>query len=317
VFRNQRLITIGLAPCWDITCRASRWRWGRHDAIEHQTARPAGKALNVCRALAELKIPSLACGLWGRDDLPAVAETLRGLRPWLQCRFTGVPGHTRYNVTLIDSARRREMHLRAPNTLLDGRALRRLAITLERLIVPGSICIFAGALPADEHFDSLMALIRVCRQKRARIVVDTSGPALRKIVETEPLWLIKPNVEEFRELIGHDVPDRPDSLYRAAQALLPGVANVLISRAGHGAMLVNACGCRLTAVTIQKPVQSTVACGDYLLAGFLACWLKTRRFTTAIDAAVRIAAFRAWGLTDQPDWPALAKTLPLRHARLS
>ena len=68
VEHGKKIITVGLAPAWDIQCRGQGLDWGCHAQIDEQDVRPAGKALNVSRALAWLGRSSVAAGLWGRED---------------------------------------------------------------------------------------------------------------------------------------------------------------------------------------------------------------------------------------------------------
>ena len=62
--KNPSIITVGLSPAWDITCRGKNLNWGGHENIDEQTITPAGKALNVSKALAWMGRESIAAGLW-------------------------------------------------------------------------------------------------------------------------------------------------------------------------------------------------------------------------------------------------------------
>ena len=50
--KKNQIITVGICPCWDITCYVDGVEWGDHKKITSQTFVPAGKALNISRALA-------------------------------------------------------------------------------------------------------------------------------------------------------------------------------------------------------------------------------------------------------------------------
>ena len=266
------IITVGISPSWDIACYAADCQWGRHQVIERQTVTPAGKALNVSRALGALGRRSIAAGLWGKDDLP---KALAGLRsaPKIEPRFTAVPGQTRRNITLIDTGRRREMHLRSPNPLATPQNLRRLTRDLARMVGPQTICLFSGAVP-DDAVEDFVRIVRTCRAKGARIVVDTSGPALSAIVDAGGLWAIKPNVEELAGLLGRSIADRPEEIIRAARTLADRVDLVLVSRGRRGAMAVTADYAIARAAAKIPAVCHTVGCGDTLLAGFLDGYLS-------------------------------------------
>ena len=265
------IITVGISPSWDIACYANDYQWGRHQVIERQTVTPAGKALNVSRALGGLGRRSIAAGMWGQDDLPTALASLRDC-PKIEPRFTAVPGQTRRNITLIDTKRRREMHLRSPNPLATPQNLRRLTRDLARMVGPQTICVFSGAVP-DEVVEDFVRMVRTCRTRGARIVVDTSGLALDAVLD-EGLWMIKPNVEELAGLLKQPIDDQPCVIHTAARQLTDMIDLVLVSRGQRGAIAVTDLSETIQRAPKVQAVCHTVGCGDYLLAGFLDGYLS-------------------------------------------
>ncbi len=300
---QHTIITIGISPSWDIACFAPEFEWGRHQTIERQTATPAGKALNVSRALAGLGRRSIAAGLWGKDDLPSALASLRAW-PKIEPRFTAVPGQVRRNITLIDTTRNREMHLRSPNPLATSNNLRRLTRELDAMVNEQTICVFSGAVP-DDVVGEFIRMIRTCANRGALLVADTSGPALDAAID-EGLWIIKPNVEELAELLKQPIVDQPIEIRTAARKLTDCVDIVLVSRGSHGAIAVTDLSQTIQrAPKIQKG-SHTVGCGDYLLAGFLDGYLsvcpevdlgcpKPAAIRKGLSRGVRLATNRAAG----------------------
>ena len=139
--------------------------------------------------------------------------------------------------------------------------------------------------------------------KGSNIAIDTSGKALKKIVESGSANLIKPNIEELRELLGKPIADDPVSIAAAARTLCGKVEYILVSRGKKGALLVGQDSAYTAAVEsgIQKPA-STVACGDFLLAGFLAARHQGRNLPAALEKGIKVATARAMGLTETSTW---------------
>lgn len=296
--KDGTIVTVGLAPAWDITCRGRNLRWGAHQWVEQQTIRPAGKALNVSRALAWLGRESVAAGLWGRSDYRQMLADVRSTWPLIEVRMTAVAGDTRRNVTVVDTANGKEMHLRNANPLASVAALRQLRSDLQRIVRRGSLCVFAGAMPEGKLLNSVIRIIESCASCGAKIVLDTSGLALKKIVDTGAVWLIKPNVAELCELSGRKIKDEPASLAAAACRLLDRVEMVLISRGARGGLLVTKRGAWQARCVERAKVLSTVGCGDYLLAGFLKGLSDSSDPGAALMTAVKLATAKAWGWTD-------------------
>jgi 1-phosphofructokinase family hexose kinase len=300
--RNS-IVTIGLSPAWDITCRGQNIEWGLHQQIEEQTIKPAGKALNVSKALAWMGQRSVAAGLWGSDDYEQMQTAMKKLWPLIHIKITAVAASTRKNITIVDSAKNREMHLRNMNRLASAKTLKKLQSDLKAIVNKGTICVFAGTMPDSELLTDVVRLVEFCKSRGAKIVLDTSGCPLKEILDIGSIRMIKPNVDELRELLGEQVKDGPVSLAKASSKLLDKVEIVLISRGAKGGMVITKDRAWQGRCTDRAKVLSTVGCGDFLLAGFLKALKDTSSMNNALKTAIKVATARAWGWTEQKSWP--------------
>ena len=313
---TSRIITIGLAPAWDVSCRGRDLDWGRHIEIDEQIVRPAGKALNVSCALAWMGLPSVAAGLWGREDCDEMHRAVVKTAARIDVRITAVAGRTRRNVTVVDTGNDREMHLRCRSDLASEQSLRRLRTDLGRLVHEGDVCVFAGAMPAGELLEPVIDLVRTCQRAGGRIAVDTYGLALWSIVGAGLAWLISPNVEELRELLGSPVADTSENLAQAGRNLLDGMEMVLVSRGEKGAVIVTKEDAWTGCCATPGRVLSTVGCGDYLLAGFLAGLRATSDPAAALARGLKLATARAWGWTETQSWSRVEKEIAVAVERV-
>jgi fructose-1-phosphate kinase PfkB-like protein len=158
-------------------------------------------------------------------------------------------------------------------------------------------------MPEGDLLADTVRLVKCCRSRGARIVLDTSGSALSQIIDAGTIWLIKPNVEELRDLLAEPIKDGPVSLARAGRRLLDKVEIVLISRGVRGAVVVTKQGAWQARCPTRLPVLSTVGCGDCLLAGFLKALQDRPSMRSALTTATKVASARAWGWTDSKPWP--------------
>jgi fructose-1-phosphate kinase PfkB-like protein len=184
--RRASIITIGLSPSWDITCRGRNLEWGLHQDIDAQTIQPAGKALNVSKALAWMGQKNIAAGLWGCGDYRQMLTAVRKTWPLIEARMTTVPGGTRQNVTVVDTATNRDIHLRNKSRLASTKSLKKLRTDLEAIVRKGSVCVFAGTMPQGKLLDDIVRLAALCRGLGARIILDTSGPATAPLAWSGP-----------------------------------------------------------------------------------------------------------------------------------
>jgi len=311
-----KIITVGLCPSWDTVLGVDGIDWGEHKLADSAVSRPAGKALNISRALAWMGAKSTAAGLWGRDDHEQMRKAMRELRPWVDVKMTAVEGATRRNVTIVDSANKREMHLRCRCPLASKKALKKLDADLGAIVKKNNICVFAGLTPQSEFLGDVVRIVSDCRRRGARIAVDAYGQALRRLVDTGRLWLINPNVEELRELLDEDMPDRPASLVKAGRRLLDKVEIVLVSRGKKGAVAITPEGAWQARCTARQTVLSTVGCGDYLLAGFLKGLEDTSDPASALKLATKVATAKAWAWTEGKSWAAANRRIRIEAGRI-
>jgi 1-phosphofructokinase family hexose kinase len=298
-----KIITVGISPAWDVQFVCDELDWGDHRQTDSYSEHAAGKALNISKALSWFGYGSVAAGLWGARDYD---DMLSNLRPYTHCldiRFTTVPGRTRRNVSVFDSKRHRELHLRVPGELATKGNLKKLTEQLVGQIDEGDLCVFAGTMPEDSLSDDIVDMVWACRQKGARIILDSSGAAFRKLYASQLADIISPNLLELSELVGSKVKEDIESAARAAKKLLGNVKNVLVSLGADGAILVNKEGLwhsRFTGTPLS--LRTTVGCGDHLLAGFIAGRYEDDDYAYALEKAVMCASANAFGLTSLEPW---------------
>lgn len=310
------IITVGLSPTWDVTCKGRNLDWGIHECIDEQTVRPAGKALNVSVALAWMGQKSIAAGLWGWDDYDQMLRYMQASKRYIKIQMTAVPGSTRRNITVVDTARGKDLHLRDRSQLATAQALKRLRADLGALVRKGSLCIFAGTMPEGGLLDDVIRMMEICNSRGVKIVLDTSGPALKEIVRTGAVWLIKPNVEELRELLGETIKDRPVSLAKAGRGLLDKAEIILISRGRKGSIVVTKEGTWQARCSGSGKALSTVGCGDYLLAGFLKGLRDTSDAGRALGTATQVATAKAWAWTESKTWVQVKRKITTQIKRI-
>jgi len=304
-----KIITVGLCPSWDILCEGRNLSWQDHQNIDRQIRRPAGKALNISRALAWMHTPNIAAGLWGKADHAEMLREIKPLQKYLKVRTTAVPGVTRRNVTVIDTKNRREMHLRSPSLLASDSGLKTLRADLNRIVKPDNLCVFSGSVPSEPYLSSVLSIVNACRDKGAKIILDTSGKPLRAIVASGGLFLWKPNVAELQELVGKSIRNTPAALIKAGRTLLDQAEMILISRGAKGAVLVTRNrGWQANSIS-RRRVHATVGCGDYLLAGFLQGLGQGRNRRTALQQAIQAATARACQIDRSGTWNQVRRTI--------
>lgn len=259
------IVTCTPNPSLDRTIEVDRLMRGEVQRVRSVRVQPGGKGINVARALHG-----------NGHDVRAVAP-LGGAEGELFARLVqraGVPftpvevdQAIRVNVTLAEGdGTTTKLNDHGPT--LDAAARSRLLDTTLDAASGARWLAGCGSLPPGAGDDFYADLVGGARAADQRVAVDTSGPALAAVVDAGP-HLIKPNHHELAELIGDELKTFRDAVAAARDVIGRGIAAVLVSLGGDGALLVTG-----EAVWFgeSRPVavRSTVGAGDSLLAGFLA-----------------------------------------------
>ncbi|MHC4738881.1 MAG: 1-phosphofructokinase family hexose kinase [Planctomycetota bacterium] len=314
----KNIITVGISPAWDLICQVDGLQWGEHKKILSQELAGAGKAFNISRALAWLGVKNIAAGLWGLDDYQQMLDSAKQITDFIDIRFTKAHGRTRRNITVFDTSAHREIHLRDESKLASKQSLKQLAAELKDIVTQQSIVVFAGSLPDEGEFlDDCLAVIAGVRDSGAEIVIDTSGKPLREIVDSGGICLLKPNVGELSELLGQTIEEDTSSIVNAGRKLCKKVRMILVSRAAKGAVVITPESAFQGKIKGEdRKTLSTIGCGDYLLAGFLAGLTDTEDIGAALAKAIKVASARAYRLTETMSWPDAESQIDVEVYRL-
>lgn len=293
----RSIITVTLNPTIDRILEVPGFKIGGHLQGRLRLREPAGKAINLSRALAGLGVKSTAIGWVGMNAFDLFHEAMR--KAGVKACFLPITGATRENITIIDPGTHTETHLRDTGPKVDDADVQRLMDLLANVVTGESLVIFTGSLPPGLRMDSWNNLLGTCIQRGARVAVDVAGEPLRVATADNALWMIKPNEFELGELLGENLPD-DRALAHAGRDLAGRFPYVLITAGRKGAYCF-AQGRALHAHAALPPeqVRSTVGCGDAMLAGFLAGLMQSGGdCEMALREGVAVSAAAA--MTEEP-----------------
>jgi 1-phosphofructokinase len=292
---TQTIITVTLNPTIDRIVEVPGFRPGGHQKGRLRSRLPAGKAINVARALTSLDVSGTATGWVGRDAADEFDRFLtgHGVRPAL----LPIEGATRENVTVVDPAVPQETHIRETGPAVSDEEIQVLIDHLAAMAGESRLFVFTGSAAPGLPPQRFGELLDLCTRRGTPVVVDAAGEMLRVALE-RPLMLIKPNLQELSEALGERLDDDADVIREGYR--LAGRGGMLIvtlgSRGAYGFAGEQAWfgSCPVT----DEQVRSTVGCGDALLAGFLAAGTRTSALEDALADALAVAAASA--MTDEP-----------------
>ena len=260
---QQVVATLTLNPSLDRSSEVEQVVPERKLRCAEPAHEPGGGGINVARAIRRLGGEATAA--WASGG--ATGELLRALIEQEQVPQTPVPidALTRQNLMIHESSSGQEYRFGFPGAHLTSAEVDRCCAALRELEPRAQLVVLSGSLPPGVPAD---LYARIANESApARVVVDTSGDALRRAVQHGGLFLIKPNKHELEQLAG-DALESDEALERAARRLVDDgqVEVVMVSLGAAGVLVVSGAGAqRVRSPTVQ--IRSKVGAGDSTVAG--------------------------------------------------
>ncbi|WP_300449718.1 1-phosphofructokinase [Accumulibacter sp.] len=284
---SKGIATVTLNPAVDQSVTIPGFATGTVNRVAGERSDPGGKGVNVASILADLGFRVTVTGLLGRDNAGLFNQLFAS--KGIGDAFVRVPGSTRINVKIIDHRASAVTEINFPGPATRPQDIAELERRIDALCTDHDCFVVSGSLPAGLPPTYYAGLIRRLKVAGKRVLLDSSGEALRHGAGARP-WLIKPNLAELEDLLGAPLPDETSLIGARHRLRSIGPDGVLVSLGSAGALLV-ADGELLRAVPPAVEVRSTVGAGDALVAGFVAGELRgwsvadCARFATACAAA--------------------------------
>lgn len=174
-------------------------------------------------------------------------------------------------------------------------------------LVDGDILILSGSIPKGLPNTMYRQIMERLQTRNIQIIVDATQDLLMNVLAYKP-FLIKPNHHELESVFNTTFETEEDIIKAARQLQAKGARNVLVSRAGDGAILLDEHGQVRTKKVPQGTLVNSVGSGDSMVAGFLAGYLESKGdYDKALAmgvAAGSASAFQEW-LANRADIEAL------------
>ncbi|RTQ50896.1 1-phosphofructokinase family hexose kinase [Hymenobacter gummosus] len=262
----KRIVTLTLNPTVDKSTTVDKIVPDQKLRCEMPKFEPGGGGINVSRALKRLGSASVAV-------FPAGGATGARLQELLAAEAVEqlpVPaaGWTRENFIVVDSSCSQQYRFGMPGTPLSGEEQQQVLATLRSMSPAPDYLVISGSLPPGVEPDFLVDIVQLAHATGTKVVADTSGPALQRVIEAG-VHLIKPNLGELSKLAGVEELDSA-ALAAAAQGLIgQGRCDIVVASLGpQGACVITQDMVdHIPAPAVKK--RSTVGAGDSMVAGLV------------------------------------------------
>ncbi|MGN0641135.1 MAG: 1-phosphofructokinase [Oscillospiraceae bacterium] len=299
------IYTVTFNPAVDLVVHADEVKIGLTNRSKSEEIYFGGKGINVSLVLKELGIRSRALGFVAGFTGAAIENSL--VERGIDADFVHLEkGFSRINVK-IKSGEETELNGRGPK--IPEKSLQELLKKLDK-IEDGDTLVLAGSIPADLPEDIYEKILERLSGRKIRTVVDATKKLLLNVLKFKP-FLVKPNEHELGEMFGVELKTVDEIIEHARKLNEMGASNVLISRAGNGAILLDEHGKTHICGACKGTVKNSVGAGDSMVAGFIAGCEKDYDYALKLGTAAGGATAFSEGLAEKDEIFTLLKQLDL------
>lgn len=242
-----------------------------------------GKGFNVSRYLKALGLDNIAVAFAAGFTGQALEAGLRSVG--VETAFIYLEGETRTNVVIQEPGGRRHIKANQPGATVTPEGMAAFWDLVRTRATPDDVWVLTGSLAPGLAPDFYAEVGEALHARGARVVLDTSGPALRRGCAARPL-LVKPNVVEAEEFTGLTIRSVETAAAAAAAFIDAGAQNVILSMGKDGAIVAGG-GDLLHLQPPAVTVKTAVGAGDAVVAG--AVW--------ALQQGLPTRGVGLWGVT--------------------
>jgi len=261
----SKVITITLNPAIDKTTTTNKVVPEKKLSCSHPNYEPGGGGINISRALQHLGCKSLAMyfagGFSGSHLLKMLDEED------IQSLVVPIHGNTRTNIIVFDKSSQLQYRFGMESPPVEEKNWKHFLSELEKQNGYEYV-VASGSLPNGVPLDFFGRVAAIVKKKHAKLIVDTSGEALKHAVQ-EGVFMLKPNITELSYLYGKEEL-KGDEIVSAAKSIIKvgGCEIMVVSIGKEGAILVTK-NETIHIVAPEVKVKSTVGAGDSMVAGIL------------------------------------------------
>jgi 6-phosphofructokinase 2 len=255
------IVTLTLNPSIDGAAQAASVHAVRKVRTSNERYDPGGGGINVSRVVRELGGPTFAVYLaggvtGGLFDALLTAAAIPKQRIAIQ-------DHTRISHAVFEQSSGLEFRFVPEGPLVEEAEWEACLEALSDIHC--DYLVASGSLPRGVPEDFYASVRELIERKGTRLVLDTSGQALRPALD-QGVHLVKPSLGELESLVGQELRQPEEQEDAVSDLVRRGAAEIVALTLGRDGALLATRGGVLRQKSPEVPVRSAVGAGDSFLA---------------------------------------------------
>ncbi len=266
-----------------------RFGVGNVNRVKSCQANAGGKGINVARVASIVGEKMTATGFLGGHAGKFISERVeaRGIKS----DFVWCDGESRTCINIYDEVTGEQTEFLEPGFTVTKEDCARLIEKYRTILPDCRVVTISGSTPAGAGADLYRELILEAEEAEKPVILDTSGRLLEDCISARPT-MIKPNIDEIRQLTGRPMNSREAILGAAKELHHEGIGIVVISLGSKGSLV--SCDEGVFDVKVPKiDAVNTVGCGDSMIAGFAVGMSRGLPITEMVRLASAVSAANA------------------------
>ena len=275
------IITLTLNPTIDGSASADLIQPLRKIRTSDEHYHPGGGGINVARVIEELGGTAHALYLAGGATGAILDDLLRSTG--IAAQRIAIKGYTRIAHTVFERSSGQEFRFVPEGPQVSAAEWDSCLSALAT--IDFDYVVASGSLPRGLSACAYTRVVEIAERKKARVILDTSGSALRQTLD-KGVYLIKPNLRELEELSGHALPSTAEQVSAARSLIAVNAARIVALTLGSdGALLVS----KDQAWSAEVPpvvARSAVGAGDSFVGGVTLALARGEPLLAALASGV-------------------------------
>jgi 6-phosphofructokinase 2 len=262
--KKHKILTLTVNPALDKSAHFSGLVPEQKISCEAPLYDAGGGGINVSKAISRLRGTSLAIIASGGPSGEKIKEILN--KELIAFHSIETKNWTRESFVAVDDNTNSQYRFNFPGTLVTNAEKNNIIHAFDE--IESEFIVVSGSLREGLPVDFYQEIAKIAKKSNSKVIVDTSGEALKKVLETG-VYLIKPNVGELAKLIGVERLEMEEVNDAAKQIIAKGGAQIVVVSLGpQGAVLVTKDSYDyVPAPNVAK--KSTVGAGDSMVGGMV------------------------------------------------
>lgn len=248
---------------------------------------PGGGGINVTRAINKLGGKSKAFYPAG-GQIGNLLEELLKREKIDQVRLI-IKESTRLNIHIIEETSDKQYRFNMPGAPIQEHEWQYILTSIREFIPSPDYIVASGSLPPNVPKDFYRRIAALSKEISCKFILDTTNEPLKQALN-EGVYLIKPNLYEFQQLIGDSVQNETKIIHEAQQIIQSNQCKYLIISLGKdGTFLITKDNYKhITSPFV--PIKSRVGAGDCMVGGITLMLAKEKSIEEAVRYGISAGA---------------------------